>query len=324
VTAHTTPEALGARLRYGGLSPRTLAAWLGTDRVSAVPALLPNVAGRPVTPASALLALFVAGEDVALDHVPELEALHREQLVDVVDNRVHARVAILPLGTSLVVCDRLDTSDSLDIVCWPDDSSYHLALSLPAAVDTWLDLGCGSAFAALLRPELARAIVGADVNPRAVRYARLGCELSGHAHVRIVEANLGDGVPAELRASCGLVTCNAPIPEPAGSPYRARWRLTDTSFVERLFVHARSFVAADGMIVVHAALDALEPVVGELPGHRVLIAYTPSEVRGFAVAWWRPDGEDRFVRGRRPLTEWRPHLTHEDRLAALTRSLSPL
>jgi SAM-dependent methyltransferase len=320
----TSLAVLGSRLRSGGLSPRMLAAWVGSERLSALPALLPAVAGKPPTPASTLLALFVAGEDVAIERVPELDALRAHDLVEVAGATVHARVAILPLGTSLLVCDRLDTDDSLDIVCWPDDSSYHLALSLPADAASWLDLGCGSAFAALLRPELARSIVAADLNARAVAYARLGCALSGRAHVTVVAADLGEGVPAELRASCELVTCNAPIPAPRGGPYRARWRLTDERFVERLFVHARSFVAADGMIVVHAALDALAPVVDELPGHRVVIAYTPAEVRGFAVAWWKPDGEDRLVRARRPLTEQRPHLTHEDRLAALTRTLPPL
>ena len=320
-----TPLArLGSRLRSGGLSPRALAAWLGSERLSALPALLPSVAGRPPTPAATLLALFVAGEDVAADRVPELAALQAHGLVDVAGARVHARVALLPLGASLLVCDRLDTDDSLDIVCWPDDSSYHLALSLPAGAASWLDLGCGSAFAALLRPEVAPSIVAADLNTRAVEYARLGCGLSGHAHVTVVAADLGEGVPPELRGGCDLVTCNAPIPAPSGGPYRARWRLTDERFVERLFVHARSFVMPDGMIVVHAALDALAPIVDGLPGHRVLVAYTPAEVRGFAVAWWKPDGEDRLVRARRPLTAGRPHLTHEDRLAALTRTLPPL
>lgn len=316
----TPLAALGSRLRYGGLSPRALAAWAGTDRLSALPGRLPH--GRPPTPASTLLQLFIAGDDVAIDRVPELEALHKAGLVDVAGASVHARVSILPVGQALLVCDRLDTSDSLDIVCWPDDSSYHLALALPPGRrEHWLDLGCGSAFAALLRPELGAAITCADLNARAVRYATLGLDLSGVAHVAAVEADLGDGVPAELRGRCELVTCNAPIPEAAESPYRARWRLTDTSFIERLFVHARGFVAPEGMIVVHAALDALDPVLDELPGHRVVVAYTPEDVRGFAVAWWRPDGEDRLVRAHRPLNAWRPHLTHEDRLGAMTKTL---
>jgi hypothetical protein len=316
----TPLSTLGSRLRHGGLTPRALAAWAGSDRLSALPGLLPQ--RRPLTPASTLLALFVAGDDVPIDRVPELEAMHAAKLVDVTGDSVRARLSILPLGPSLLVCDRLDTSDSLDIVCWPDDSSYHLALALPPARHArWLDLGCGSAFAPLLRPELAQSIVAADINERAVAYADLGCELSGIAHVDIVKADLGEGAPGELRGACELVTCNAPIPEPSTSPYRARWRLTDTSFVERLFVHARSFVAPEGMVVVHAALDALEPVLEELPGHRVVVSYTPAEVRGFAVAWWRPDGEDRFVRAHRPLTPDRAHLTHEDRLGAMTRTL---
>jgi hypothetical protein len=322
----TTLAMLGTRLRYGGLSPRALAAWAGTDRVSAVPMVLGRLPRSEVTRASALLALFVGGEDVPVDLMPDVDELQRYELVDVSLMTARARVAILPLGQALLVCDRLDTSDSLDIVCWPDDSSYHLALSLPAIRhQRWLDLGCGSAFAALLRPELATSITAADINNRAQRYASLGCELSGITHVTVVRADLGDGVAHDLRGGCALVTCNAPIPEPGGgSPYRAHWRVTDGTFIQRMFAHARAFVAPEGMVVVHAALDALEPVLAELPGHRVVIAYTPEGMRGFAVAWWRPDGEDRLVRARRPLTEQRPHLTHEDRIAALTRTLPPL
>lgn len=324
----TALVALGAQLRHAGLSLRALGAWAGSDRLSALPAHLPQ--NRAATPAAAMLALFVAGEDVPASALPRgcselVEALRREHLVESHGDRTRARVSILPLGEALLVCDRLDTSDGLDVVCWPDDSSYHLARSLPPGrIERWLDLGCGSGFAALLRPELAVQITGADLNARAVRYATLGGGLSGIEHARFVEANLGDGVPAELRGSCALVTCNAPIPEPTGGPYRARWRATDPSFIERLFVQARTFVAPDGMVVVHAALDALEPVLAELWGHRVLVAYTPEGVRGFAVAWWRPDGETRMIRARRVLDLAHPHLTHEDRLAALTRTLAPL
>jgi SAM-dependent methyltransferase len=315
---------LGSRLRAEGLSPRALATWSGSERVSAVPMLLGDRSPAEVTHATALLALFVGGESVAVELVPELEELFHHGLVDVGGATVTARVAILPLGSSLMVCDRMDTSDSLDIVCWPDDSSYHLALSLPRTPHArWLDLGCGSAFAALLRPELSPVITASDINERALRYAKLGCELSGVRHVTLVRADLGDGIPGELRGACNLVTCNAPIPEPGGEPYRARWRMTDTTFIERLFQQARWFVAPDGIVVVHAALDALDPVLDELTGHRVVVSYTPPGVRGFAIAWWRPDGEDRVVRTYRPLTAWRPHLTYDDRIAAMTRSPVP-
>ncbi len=319
----TARAALGSWLHDAGLSPRALAAWAGTDRLSALPALVPP--DRPATPASTLLALFVAGQDVPVGRVALAEELERERLVAIEAGRIHARVSILPLGQALLVCDRLDTSDGLDIVCWPDDSSYHLARALPPGrVTRWLDLGCGSGFAALLRPELAAQIVGADLNPRAVHYATLGSALTGIRHASFVEADLADGVPAELRGGCELVTCNAPIPEPGLGPVRARWRATDAAFVERLFGQARAFVAADGMVVVHAALDAIAPVVATLAGDRVVVAYTPEGVRGFAIAWWRPAGENRLIRARRALTACRPHLVHEDRLDAVAGTLPPL
>lgn len=315
---------LGKRLRAGGLVPRALAAWAGSDRLSALPALVPRTS-EP-TPAATLLALFVAGDHVAAARMPMLDDLDRAELVDLEGDRVRARVSILPAGRSLVVCDRLDTSDSLDVVCWPDDSSYHTALAIPPGRrERWLDLGTGSAFAPLYRPELAQMIVAADLNPRAVRYARLGAALS-NVQLTVCEADLGTGVPA---GPYDLITCNAPIPSetsfshgpPMSSRFmnasRSRWRTTDESFLARLFRDANALVSPEGLIIVHAALDAMLPIVTDLPGERVVIQYTPDDTRAFGVAWWRPAAESRLVVTRRPLTDERPHLTHEDRLTSL-------
>ena len=70
-------------------------------------------------------------------------------------NEVHAEVAILPAGPSLVVCDRHDAAPTSDRVCWPDDSSYHLAGSLPPGRHAaWFDLGTADP---ALAPACARA-----------------------------------------------------------------------------------------------------------------------------------------------------------------------
>ena len=300
---------LGKRLRAGGLAPRALAAWAGSDRLSALPSLVPHVA-EP-TPAATLLSLFVAGDRVPAARVPMLDELDRLELIDLEGDRVRARISILPVGPSLLVCDRLDTSDSLDIVCWPDDSSYHTALAIPSRRhERWLDLGTGSAFAPLYRPELAQNIVAADFNARAVRYARLGAELS-NVQLLICEANLGSGVPP---GPYDLITCNAPIPSETSS--QSRWRTTDESFLARLFRDATTLVAPEGLIVVHAALDAMLPIIAKQPGERIVIQYTPENVRAFGVAWWRPAAAQRLIVTQRALTDERPHLTHEDRLTA--------
>jgi len=278
----------GAKLRAAGLTPRALVAWAGTDRLSALAARIPELAARPMTPASTALAEHVAGVGA------------------------HDDCAILPLGPSLLVCDRPsdDAARAIDRVCWPDDSSYHLAHALPAGRRArWLDLGCGSAFAPLFRPELAAEIDAVDVNPRAVAYARRGARLSGIAHLAAHTADLADAPPGPY----DLVTCNAPIPAARDA---ALWHRADAELFARLWRTATARVAPRGMVVVHGVLAELRgaPPVGE----RVIVAYTPEGAAAeFGVLWWRPDAAARCVDRRRELTADRPHVDARDRDDAL-------
>ncbi|MEO8550406.1 MAG: hypothetical protein ABI678_10545 [Kofleriaceae bacterium] len=260
----------------------------------------------------AMFDLFIAGRTVALPVA--LDEL--EPHVDYVAAGVRARCSILPLepgrrSTAFIACDRLD-AHGIETVCWPDDSSYHLAKAIPPGRRaTWLDLGGGSAVAQLLRPQLADVLVASDLNPRAASYARLGAELSGIRHLQTLTGDL-EAVEAEL------ITCNAPIPGDTGP----LWSATDERFMTRLFGVADRALADGGMVVAHAALDAIPSALG---GEVIVVAYTPPGTpREFAVVWWRPDGEARQIRARRPLDLVRPHLDHMDREAALAGTLSPL
>jgi len=297
---------LGQRLRGAGLTARALAAWAGTERVSALPARLPALGAREPVPAAAALALFVGGAELASERARALpvEALLAAGLVERVGDRVRARVAILPVGPSLAVCDRADAPATAELVCWPDDSSYHLAAALPARrVEHWLDLGCGSAFAALARPQLAARITGVELNPRAVGYARLGAALSGVAHLTIVAGDVAHAAPP-----AALVTCNAPMPQ-AGD---VLWKHAGGGFFARLVEAIPARLAPGGLAVIHADLAAIP--LAALAGERVVVAYTPDEADpAFGVLWWRPDAPARVVRGHRPLTPARPHLDASDR-----------
>ncbi len=310
---------LGEALRRGGLTPRLVRAFAGSDHLPIVAALAARAtsgASRPLATASPMLALFVLGHELPRAGLAMVDDLVREELVEASPSSVRAKLAVVPAGPSLVVCDRLDAPAHDELVCWPDDSSYHLAHALPPGRrSSWLDLGTGSAFAPLVRPAVASAIVGADLNPRAVAYARLGVALSGIGHIAIRGGDIADA-PAERFA---LVTCNAPIPAERGP----MWRATDAGFVERLIAAAARAVAPGGLVVVHAALDALlaEPI----PGDAVIVAYTPAGTpREFAILWWQPDGEPRQIRARRALDPERPHLDHTDREAAAAGTLPHL
>lgn len=285
-----------------GLDERALRAWCGTTSLAALArARLPS--GTP-TRAGALLALFVGGEVVPRSLLPSVPP----ELVDMLDDeRVVARHSVLPLGASLLVCDRRDASTSRELVPWPDDSSYHLATAIPRGRrERWIDLACGSAFAQLARPELAAVRIGVDLNPRAVAFARLGAVLSNvgiELHERDV-AQITDLGTAEL------VTCNAPILDGGA----VLWTSTRARFFDALFAHVPALVAPGGLVVVHAVREAIPHA---LPGTRAIAVYTPPGERAFCVLWWRPDGPSRVVEAHRALTVERPHVDAHD-LEALT------
>lgn len=279
-----------------GLTPRALQAWCGTDRISALPKLLAERTLPSSTPASRVMSLLVAGLDLRIDHLRglDLDTLAARGLVERTGDTVHARVAVLPVGESLLVADRLDAPDEREKVCWPDDSSLHLASAIPAGRRTrWLDIGCGSGYAQLARPALATELWGIDVNPRARAYATLGGTLSGLGdRMRIADA---------VDGRFDLVTCNAPLPV---ANEQAVWRRADDGFFAWLWPAIAERVAPGGMAVVHAARQAIPDDLG---GERTIVAYADE-----AVLWWRPDGEPSQVVGERALTVERPHLDAGD------------
>lgn len=310
-------RTLGERLRAAGLNPRALAAWAGTERLVPLPMRQSALRARPPVPAATALALFVAGAERSIDQVAQaaqvtglpLEELLEAGLVERSGETVRATAAVLPLGRALLVCDRADAPREAELVCWPDDSSYHMATALPPGRRSrWIDLGCGSAVAALIRPELADRLAGVDLNPRAVRYAQLGLGLSGIEHAEVI---LGDA--AADHGAAELITCNAPIPD---EPHAAIWRSTDAGFLARMAAAIPPRLAGGGLAVIHTVREALP----ELPGERVFVAYSPG-APAFGVLWWRPDAPELAVFAHRPLTVARPHIDPQDREDALAGRL---
>jgi len=295
-------RALGAQLRSAGLSPRALAAWAGTDRLSALPSLLPAQVTREPVPAAVALTLFVAGVPLAIDRASSLplQALVQSKLLVSDGVTVYAPAAVLPLRESLLICDRLDMPDAVERVSWPDDSSYHLVSAIPnKRRKRWLDLGCGSGFAQLALSNLADVTLGIDINPRAVAYTKQGAALSGADRLEAKQ----QGVDAVDGARADLITCNAPLPNAAAL---AVWRRADPGFFAALWPAIRKNLAEGGEAIVHVALQAIPP---DLPGERVIVSYAPD----LAVLWWRPDAPELAATGARTLTPDRPHLDVRDR-----------
>ncbi len=204
-------------------------------------------------------------------------------------------------------------------MCWPDDSSYHLAHALPlwrgrrrALASIW---GAVQAFAPLYRPEPRGARrCRWRFSTRARSRARAGSarELSGIAHVHRGHLAVSPTHRAPRRLN-ELVTCNAPIP---GARDPALWHRADAELFARLWRTAAARVTPNGMIVVHGVLRELRgvPAVGE----RVIVAYTPPDADAeFGVLWWRPGASARCIEQRRELVAERAHVDARDRDDAL-------
>ncbi len=77
-----------------------------------------------------------------------------------------------------------------------------------------LDLGCGSGTAALLLAKRARAVVGADINPRAVALSKINAAING---VTNVEFRVGDLFAPVAGETFDLIVSQPPfVPRPQG------------------------------------------------------------------------------------------------------------
>ncbi len=123
---------------------------------------------------------------------------------------VHSRVGLVVTDGLVVAHDRPRPGTGLreDHVVGLNPPALLLArLTVRRRVRTVLDLGCGGGVQALLAARHADRVVGADLNPRAVAFARFNARLNGVTNVDFRVGDLFDPVRGER---FDLVVCNPP------------------------------------------------------------------------------------------------------------------
>ena len=174
--------------------------------------LLP--AGAPI---STLIELFLL--DVAVPREAAETALaplgvgtlERIGLVEADGEEVRGLVDLVPREELLVASDRFH-DDRLparpDHVYGPTPPTRALAsLTVRRHVETALDLGTGSGIQAILAAAHADQVVGTDVNPRALEFARFNAIANGVRNLELREGDLFEPVAGER---FDLVVCNPP------------------------------------------------------------------------------------------------------------------
>ncbi|HYE08309.1 MAG TPA: class I SAM-dependent methyltransferase [Planctomycetota bacterium] len=122
------------------------------------------------------------------------------------DGRCASAVRWSTIGDALHLHSAYPTREADAVFLGPDTYRFVAALrALAPSARRVVDIGCGSGAGGLALSATSRSIVLADVNPRALAYARVTAELAGVA-AELVESDVLDGVAGAF----DLVVANPP------------------------------------------------------------------------------------------------------------------
>lgn len=303
---------LARRLRAAGLVARAVVHVCGvvhplyaSRRALIDASTQPPLADAPR--ASLMALLWAAGAHLTLEPVRaclgsafarlcELGLLHTD------GERVAATVSMIPVTDAMVVSDRADVRRGRETALVADDSALHTIGALPARASRpdirWLDVGTGSAVVPLAHPGAAARILGTDINPRALAMAELGAALGRVAHIELVAADLWPSDPDAEPARWHRITFNAPIPDGAHDDIEAEdapelpwYRYGAPDILTRFFAGAAERVTEDAEVLVHSVVPESDvpPWLGQLPGHVMVVRYTPPGMSpAFGMTAWCP------------------------------------
>jgi SAM-dependent methyltransferase len=168
-------------------------------------------------PMSALIRLFLLDVPVPRAEAADalaplaLDALERLGVLALDGDEARGVVDLVPRAELLVASDRFHDDrlpERPDHGYGPTPPTRALAsITVRRPVGSALDLGTGSGIQAILAAAHAERVVGTDVNPRALRFARFNAILNGVSNLDLREGSLFEPVEGER---FDLVVCNPP------------------------------------------------------------------------------------------------------------------
>lgn len=162
--------------------------------------------------------LFFQEKDITVPDI-DFSALLKVGLVKRVENKFRANVFIFPLSGKFIVSDFLISIHNIqdgrylrnrDDV-WPIyayESAYIAKKAIIREGDYVLDLATGSGIIALFCADKAKKVIGTDINPKAINYAKFNAILNGLDTK--VEFRLGDLFEPVKNEKFDLIIWNGP------------------------------------------------------------------------------------------------------------------
>ncbi|MBK1724297.1 methyltransferase [Thiocystis violacea] len=128
----------------------------------------------------------------------------------------------------------------------------HVAPRQPC--DRLLDLCTGCGIQALTASRYARQVIGVDINPRAVRFARFNAQLNGARNVRFIRGDLYGAVPGQ---TFDVILANPPfVPSPSMAVAFRDGGARGESVLARIIKGAASALAPTGKL--HIVTDLVD------------------------------------------------------------------
>jgi SAM-dependent methyltransferase len=182
-------------------------------------------------PVDTLIELCIDGRAVSVDRLRRqvsaafIDALIETRLGEETGASSHSsiqsKLCLFPCYGKYIVTDRAAKNTAINQVMWLWGESFLLGGLVPRGPRRRaIDLGTGSGVHALLASDHCETVVGVDINPRALEFARFNAALNGVTNVEFVLGDLFDAVDSNTGSTStstfDLLVANPPyLPDAA-------------------------------------------------------------------------------------------------------------
>jgi carbamoyltransferase len=222
------------------------------------------------TPTNLLISLFLlrtplnSGPISALFSRDEIAAMSRMNIlaVDPRGGRVRSKMAIYPFQDFFFFTDQGPVKRHHSVYHIGLDSFYLGEALAGMEGDSCLDLCCGSGFHAILASRRCAEVIGVDINPRAIQFARFNSIFNGVENVTFKAGNLYEPVRGR---KFDLLLANPPfVAVPSGKKilYQDGGRLGD-DFLEAILAGISKHLKPQGIGLVIAEIKKREHLSNE-------------------------------------------------------------
>lgn len=160
-----------------------------------------------------LIELFIDGRQILLDRLTKhvssefVTSALEMRLLQENGRYVQSELCLFPCYGKYIATDRAHKNSAINQVMWLWGESFLLGgIVKRSPKRRAIDIGTGSGIHAILASDHSEDVVAADVNPRALEFARFNAALNGLGNIEFVLSDVFESIPG----TCDLLLANPP------------------------------------------------------------------------------------------------------------------